>query len=466
MLPSITPRYILNVINRHKCKIIITFLSTLITATIGTYRATPTYETATSLLVKFGREYLYAPEIDERKVPYNYFNPAGVINTEIQIVTSLELAEQLITTVGIENIYPSSPQKKSGIKDAVFRLATPFLASIGLKKNPSSKKDTDQKDQPNQDRLTKAAAMRLHNSIVVRGDTTANVIHITFTHSDPQIAANVLNTLVDLYIEKHTQMFSIPLSSVFFEKQVDSYYKKFKTLQKKLESFQKENFIFQPNKQQELLLEQRANLQNILFLNESEMLNNNRFFFEDPERNQVIIDGKKTLLNLKLKEENLRERYKKEGENTKSIKRQISLLEQLLKEIPDKKKEYLSKNKKIKEQIKKIDKSLLELALKEVEFRKLQSEIEVTEKNYQKYRNKLEDALISNEMDQQELHNIKVLTKAPVPLGPILPRKKMNIATGAIIGIILGFGIAFCFEYIEYLRQRTNSSEPDENNLS
>lgn len=463
MIPSIEPRYILNITAKHKCKIITTFLSTLITVTIGTYKATPIYETSTSLLVKFGREYLYAPEIDESKVPYNYFNASGVINTEIQLLISTELIEQLVTTLGIENIYPSSPQKKNGIKDIVFRFAAPILASMGLKKNASLGNEPTQHDQK---RLIKATAMRLDKSIEVRGDTSANVIHITFTHSDPQIAANVLNTLVDLYKEKHIQMFSTPSSAVFFEKKVTSYYKKFKTLQKNLESFQKENFIFSPNKQQDLLLEQRANLQNILFLNEIDMLNNNSFFFEDPDRNQVIIDGKDALLKLKLKSENLRGRYKKENMEEKSIKRQINAIEKLLKEIPEKEKENSSKNKKIKEQIKKIENDLLELARNEVEFKKIQGGIKVAEANYQKYRNKLEESLINNEMDQQKLNNIEILTKVNTPLKPILPRKKLNIATGAIIGVILGFVLAFGLECIEYLRDITNPSESGEDNLS
>ena len=51
-------------------------------------------------------------------------------------------------------------------------------------------------------------------------------------------------------------------------------------------------------------------------------------------------------------------------------------------------------------------------------------------------------------MDRHKINNIKVIQKAPVPLDPILPRKGMNIASGAIVGAILGACIALCAEFL------------------
>ena len=58
-------RDILTVLFKHKQKIIITFLTVVIAITVGSLLISPTYEAKSSLLVKFGREYLYTPEVGE-----------------------------------------------------------------------------------------------------------------------------------------------------------------------------------------------------------------------------------------------------------------------------------------------------------------------------------------------------------------------------------------------------------------
>jgi len=50
----------------------------------------------------------------------------------------------------------------------------------------------------------------------------SNVIQVSFLHKDPQIAAKAVNLLVELYKEKHLQVFSNPQSS-FLEKQLAEY---------------------------------------------------------------------------------------------------------------------------------------------------------------------------------------------------------------------------------------------------
>ena len=102
-------RDFLAVLFRHKYAILIIFFTVLATVTLGSFLMSPTYEARSSLLIKFGREYIFRSEVGERSPDTRPLTPLDleeVANSEIQILTSRGLIEKVITTLKVENIYP------------------------------------------------------------------------------------------------------------------------------------------------------------------------------------------------------------------------------------------------------------------------------------------------------------------------------------------------------------------------
>jgi len=89
-------RDILTVLFKHKQKIVITFLAVVVVITIGTFLITPTYEAKSSLLVKFGREYLYTPEVGEGRPTPLAISSEELLNSEVQILMNHDLIEKVI----------------------------------------------------------------------------------------------------------------------------------------------------------------------------------------------------------------------------------------------------------------------------------------------------------------------------------------------------------------------------------
>ena len=56
-----TLRDVLNVLFKHKAKMVTIFLTIVITVTAGTFLMAPVYEASSKVLVKFGRENIYIP---------------------------------------------------------------------------------------------------------------------------------------------------------------------------------------------------------------------------------------------------------------------------------------------------------------------------------------------------------------------------------------------------------------------
>ena len=59
-----------------------------------------------------------------------------------------------------------------------------------------------------------------------------------------------------------------------------------------------------------------------------------------------------------------------------------------------------------------------------------------------------------------EVYDLEPLDEAVAPRSPFLPNRALNIALGAIFGLILGVGIAFLVEYLQ-MPTDTVKEQPD-----
>jgi len=99
-------RDFLTILFKHRSKVWVIFLATVLTVTIGSFLIPPTYEAKSSLLVKFGREYVTRPEVGNAQSFLLSLNQEEVVNSEIQILSSRELIEKVLATLKVETVYP------------------------------------------------------------------------------------------------------------------------------------------------------------------------------------------------------------------------------------------------------------------------------------------------------------------------------------------------------------------------
>lgn len=48
-----------------------------------------------------------------------------------------------------------------------------------------------------------------------------------------------------------------------------------------------------------------------------------------------------------------------------------------------------------------------------------------------------------------KVENVQIIDKAQVPVSPIKPNKKLNLAIAAVLGLMVGFGLVFIIEYFD-----------------
>jgi uncharacterized protein involved in exopolysaccharide biosynthesis len=449
-------RDFLTILFKHKGKILITFVTIVVTITIVTLTLPPVYEAASTLLVKFGRENIYRSEVGERGSWISLGNEE-MVNSEIQVLTSLDLIEKVVKAIGADRLYP-------------------VMAKVLRERGRS------------EESLVIAAVPKFKGSLSVEGVKKSNAIQVSFEHENPQIAAQAVNLLVDFFKEKHLQVYSDP-QSPFLEQQLLTYEQSLEQSENDLEAYKQKFKVFSLPEQIRLLLEQRTgfdsafkNTRNQVVELEQKLGALKMQIQNVPEniplatvtdRHEIVDNVKNTLLNLQLKEQDLLMKYKEDNPMVVSVRKEIMLAQEYLqRQEEDIKKVHTtgrnvvhqelekemittqaelaaqkSKASALYVQISQLDTEIQALDLREKELQRLARDHEMNEKNYKTYLEKAEEARILEDMDRRKMANVSVIQKAAVPLGPVKPRKNLYVAFSFIFGAIAGLGLAFFSEY-------------------
>lgn len=411
----------------------------------------PLYEAKSSILVKFGREYLNRPEVGDSQAILS-LDQQELINSEIEILKNRDGIERVVSTLTVGELYPD------------------------LAKNPGSK-------IPPLD----AAILRFEKKLSAEGVRKSNVIEVSFRHGNPALASRAVNLLVEYFKEKHLQVFSNPQSS-FLKKQLEDYEKNLKSSASTLENYNVRNRIFSLDEQRNLLLRQRTELDTSLKNTQNRirelqekvtsLKRKKKSMAEKPpmytptERDRIVVETKSRLLNLKIEEQELLRKYREENPMVQNIRKDIRMVTDFLaeqeKDIGSRvetgnrvfqelelemfKSEadlnsQVAKEGILSQQLKKLDGEILSLSLTEREQQELRREHSKNERYYQAYVDKLEQARISDELNLRKLANISVIQEATVPKKPVRPRKLVNILLGFFLGVFSGVSASILAEY-------------------
>ncbi len=176
----------------------------------------------------------------------------------------------------------------------------------------------------------------------------------------------------------------------------------------------------------------------------------NKSLSDEPYMSQVVNENtegnSKDLFNVSIKVE------EKNG-NHYSLENTISNFKIALAESTSKQKNLA---KEITNAQKELEKLQSELAEKQHEERLINRRIGLAESTYDAFTKKLEESRIAQSSAIGE-SSIIIISPAVEPLKPVGPRKALNLAIAAVLGIMIGVFIAF---FIEYWKNSASSQLP------
>jgi uncharacterized protein involved in exopolysaccharide biosynthesis len=421
-------RDILAILFKHKYKILITFLIVSIGVSIYALGLRRAYEAKSMVLVKFGREFMTRPEAGAGggnfAVP-----PQQIISGEVSILTSRDLLRKVVTDIGPETLYPGLAKMQSAS-------VNPVESSVRL----------------------------FEESVVVRNVAGSSLIEVSFTHPNPEVAAKAVNLLVDLFKEKHLEVFSGD-STPFLKNQQKVFRERLRESEEKLSDFKQRNRMVSLEDQRAGLIAQRNTLDTNLKTIQVQVV--------EAEQKVALIKSQRgtadapselrtQLLALQQKERELAEKYTDSSRIVQNLRHEIQVTKDSIgRYAEDSRQAELKKLEgdlsilkaradSVRRQLSQTEGEVYSLESRGPQLQELRRELAQQEQNFQTYSKKLEESLIMDDMDRQKMVNISVVEKATASALPKQGRlgKRQLIPIGLLGGIVLGIALAFLLEAV------------------
>jgi uncharacterized protein involved in exopolysaccharide biosynthesis len=371
---------------------------------------TPLYESTSLMLVKFGRELVYTPQIGTDR-SFVAQDKEAVINSELAIMRSQPVLEGVVRAVGVDVLYP-------GLADA--------LAEARAGAGESGE------ETPAEQLLVSEAAERLRLSLATQALPEADVIQVSYQHPDPIVAANTVNSLVDRFLDAHLSAFAQPEVVNFLGNRVAAYEERLAESEKTLREFQTAHPAFALDDPQAVLVQQRDEIRMELRDLENQMSSVRlRHLQEDAS----VAQARNQLLTLEVEASRL------EGRLLEETRDQIAVVKRFIAqrktEVDQELAALEARHRALQADLEQTQTELKQMPTLSAEYRRLARERDGDEEQYRTYSKRLRDARLSSEMDRERIASINVIqpaSPAPRPVWP--PSKGMSIAFSSVLALL------------------------------
>lgn len=206
---------ILKVLKRRKRFVLLVAALITVVVYVGLSFKGDRYEAKADLLVKVGRAYGDVPLTVEKGTVFSDGVNKEEINTYISLLRSRPLLKATVDRVSVERFFRQPPPPESFLKRIKYHAKQVarwgksqlkfVLIKIGLK--------PDLEDR-------ELAVILLEKSLAVEHEKDTNVINLSLRLGDPILAQEVLEVLIELYMEKHIAVVQTESTEEAFKSQV------------------------------------------------------------------------------------------------------------------------------------------------------------------------------------------------------------------------------------------------------
>ncbi|CAN5754412.1 hypothetical protein BH09PSE5_BH09PSE5_05220 [soil metagenome] len=434
---------------RDRRRIALAFLLPFVATILLSFMPTPKYTSDASLLLRLGREYLYTPEVGNagNATPMAY-DREQTMRAEVEILMSRDINDAVLAKLGESAVYPAITQG----------------------------------DAPAQKQHDMAVLeMRRNLDAVLLKDS--NVVHLSFTHPDPRVAASVLNTVIQVYLERRRSIFNTT-STEGPKAHVDSLRARLVETERQLDSLKRSRQIQSFGEQQSLLLAQRQSIE--MKLDDSSLalaqssaragaLKSNLastptdvVLSNETQRSEAVESGRKTLLDLRLKERDLSSKFTDNHPNVQDVRADIARTEAFLHELEarpnrtvrtgrspvrdgvesdlvrslaDQGQASASRSTLLAQRDEVVGK-LNRLAASQRQLETLERDRKMLEGSLESASRRLEDEIVNQRLDETRKSNVSVMQAAREPLEPRSIRG-IVFAVGTLFSVACALLVAF-----------------------
>jgi uncharacterized protein involved in exopolysaccharide biosynthesis len=335
------------------------------------------------------------------------------------------------------------------------------------------------------------AVVQLEKDLEIEAAKKSAIIEIKYTSRSPETAATVLQTLANLYLDKHLKLHSPPGAQEFFQNQTSQYGEQLATAERNLADFQRSHDFVSLEQEKQLNLQRMgevraryldaegavkdlgdriAKLQQQLESIPARIATQSRAV-----PNQYSLERLSTMLvELRNKRTQLLTRLRSDDRLVKEVDQQIKdtsaaleeakkvsnveqstdvnpLRQNLEAELAKARLDLVGQKARrddLSHQLAEYQSRLDRLDQATTATADLQRELKTSEENYQLYAKKKEETRIADEMDQNKITNV-ALAEKPLPLRtPSSPNRRLIIGLGLFLALLMSLTIVLIAEFV------------------
>jgi len=426
----------------------------------------------------------------------NSGNDPAYFNTQLQILKGEALQRRVVKTLDLENnpdFLKGSQQSRSTVES--------LLVMVGLQED-EKKKDkvgtfvpTSSNATPTETPMVQtsqfdlAEAERLAPLVGgIRGglfispvresegnNRDTRLIEVSFTHSDPKVAAKVANTVADTFVLSNMErrVERNVSAGEFLAKRVAELQAAIRNGEERLINYARNNQILSLDANQNTVVDRLVGLNSQLLAAENERkLAEARYRAAlAPGAAESLTDANATteiqgkINELKRKRTELLQTYTEKFPEVRQIDEQLKTLEQQLRESTDRStgrlktrleteyRQALARENSIRSSFNQQKGETMDQNTAAINYRIIQQEIE-TNKNL--LNNLLQQARENDVVKAGSLNNISVAEFATTPRGAVGPKRLMVVSVVFALSLVFGIGLAI---FVEYLNDSINTHE-------
>ena len=406
MIIKMDTRSIVRAAFRQKWKFILTFVPIISLAVTYILLATPIYMGSAKLLIQFGQD--ARPEIQlNRNQNLTAEEKRGLIQSNINILRSRDLIEELLKGFSLTDIYPE-------------------LSEID-----------------NEERRMNAAISRYLTDLQTPATSNAGIIDVIIYHSDDQIALVLLERHVSLFIKSQTLFFSNPQADVIRE-QTEKALADLERGNRAILDFKDRTGVTSIDEEISILLNKRSDISEYLTTYEG----NSDLLMPLPAKKDVnpnnvpfpaLDEAQRRIDELRAQEQEMLLTYKPDSQVVRKIRQNIQAETKSLQ----------SSIQTLQDKVTELDERITQMNIYKSEYDILRRNVELKESAYERALARMQAAEVNDDLNKRNITQIALIETPSVSVKPVRPNKKLLLLLGLVIASCLAGGLVIVSELLD-----------------
>lgn len=464
-------REYLRVILKRKWTVITLFAVIVVTVGIHSFTATPIYQATTRLVIE--KENPNVVSIEE--VMAVDASGSDYYQTQYKIIESRTVAREVIRRLHLdksEEFFPKPGDDLiSNLKRSIWEtiaVSKEAIASLLRTENEKVTAEVSEEYQPDSS-LVSAFIDRIEVSPI----RNSRLVDVNFQAKDPVMATKIVNTLARAYIDQNleTKLAAVQDAVKWLHTRIAEEREKVEKAEQALLRYKEEHSIVTDfSSGVEMVTAQKlAQLNTQVVEAESQrveaetrykqaaaMAGSPDMLGSIPEvlKNELIRQIKSMEVELYKRMSELSKKYGQKHPRMVAIESELKSLQkrksqEVNRVINSLRNEYrvaLAREESLKGALARQKKESLDLNKKAIAYSVLNRESESARHMYDLLIKRFKETTLTEDM---RTGNIRIIDRAEMPGTPVKPKKKLNLILAIIVGLVMGVGLAFFFEYLD-----------------